>query len=83
MRLTAPTPTRTRPSKHPVALAVAYRLVPVDLVVLGAAVAGVSCQTIATYAMRTFELQEHIAARRSEASAEPDVIDAKVVGRAE
>lgn len=55
------------------------KLVPLVGGPIGAAVDGVSCKTIATYATRTFELQEHIAAPRSEASAEPDVIDAEIV----
>lgn len=35
-----------------------------------------SCKIIAIYAMRAIEPQEHVAARRSEVPAEPDVINA-------
>lgn len=58
------------------------KLVPLVGGPIGAAVDGVSCKTIASYAMRIFELQEHTAPR-SQASAEPDVIDAEIVDTAE
>jgi EcsC protein family len=57
------------------------KLVPLVGRPIGAAVDAVSCKTIASYARRTFKPQEHIAARRSRASAEPDVIDAEIVDR--